>query len=61
MKRIAIASAWEPELTYLHQHYPVNVLKRATWEFHFHTINELEIISVVTGVKVKSPVVYNCN
>ena len=26
------------------------MLKRATWEFHFHTINELEIISVVTGV-----------
>ena len=22
MKRIAIVSAWEPELTYLHQHYP---------------------------------------
>ena len=22
MKRIAIISAWEPELTYLHQHYP---------------------------------------
>ena len=22
MKRIAIVSAWEPELTYLHQYYP---------------------------------------
>ena len=38
------------------------VEKEATWEFHFHTINELEIISVVTGVgKVKfALVVYNC-
>ena len=38
------------ELTYLHQHYPSERVEKATWEFHFHTINELEIISVVTGV-----------
>ncbi|PGC32646.1 5'-methylthioadenosine/S-adenosylhomocysteine nucleosidase [Bacillus pseudomycoides] len=51
MKRIAIVSAWEPELTYLHQHFPSHrVEKRAAWEFHFHSINELEIISVITGV-----------
>ncbi|PEY40338.1 5'-methylthioadenosine/S-adenosylhomocysteine nucleosidase [Bacillus cereus] len=51
MKRIAIVSAWEPELTYLHQHYPSHrVEKRAAWEFHFHSINELEVISVITGV-----------
>lgn len=51
MKRIAIVAAWEPELTYLHQHYPSHrIEKRAAWEFHFHHINELEIISVITGV-----------
>ncbi|WP_459503434.1 5'-methylthioadenosine/S-adenosylhomocysteine nucleosidase [Bacillus sp. C1] len=51
MKRIAIVSAWEPELAYLQQHYPsYRVEKRAAWEFHFHYINELEIISVITGV-----------
>ncbi|HEK9102587.1 5'-methylthioadenosine/S-adenosylhomocysteine nucleosidase [Bacillus pfraonensis] len=51
MKRIAIVSAWEPELTYLHQHYPSHrVEKRAAWEFHFHSIDELEVISVITGV-----------
>ena len=33
-------------------------VEKATWEFHFHTINELEIISVVTGVgKVSALVV----
>ncbi|HDX9667014.1 TPA: S-adenosylhomocysteine nucleosidase, partial [Bacillus cereus] len=47
MKRIAIVAAWEPELTYLHQSYPSErIEKRAAWEFHFHTINDLEIISV---------------
>ncbi|MDM5188790.1 5'-methylthioadenosine/S-adenosylhomocysteine nucleosidase [Bacillus sp. DX4.1] len=51
MKRIAIVAAWEPELTYLHQHYPSHrIEKLAAWEFHFHHINELEIISVITGV-----------
>ncbi len=51
MKRIAIVAAWEPELTYLHQSYPSErIEKRAAWEFHFHTINDLEIISVITGV-----------
>lgn len=28
----------------------MNALKKAAWEFHFHTINDLEIISVITGV-----------
>ncbi|MDH2880331.1 S-adenosylhomocysteine nucleosidase [Bacillus cytotoxicus] len=51
MKRIAIVSARESELTYLHQYYPSeHVERRAAWEFHFHSIHELEIISVVTGV-----------
>ena len=51
MKRIAIVSAWEPELTYLHQYYPSErIEKRAAWEFHFHYMNNLEVISVVTGV-----------
>ena len=51
MKRIAIVSAWEPELTYLHQYYPSErIEKRAAWEFHFHYINSLEVISVITGV-----------
>ncbi|EMA6344006.1 S-adenosylhomocysteine nucleosidase [Bacillus cytotoxicus] len=51
MKRIAIVSAWESELTYLHQYCPSErVERRAAWDFHFHSIHELEIISVVTGV-----------
>lgn len=51
MKRIAIVSAWEPELTYLHQYYPSErIEKRAAWEFHFHNLNGIELISVITGV-----------
>ncbi|MGG2065708.1 5'-methylthioadenosine/S-adenosylhomocysteine nucleosidase [Bacillus sp. S14(2024)] len=51
MKRIAIVAAWEPELTYLHKYYPsYRKEKRAAWEFHFHNMNGIELISVITGV-----------
>ncbi len=30
MKRIAIVSAWEPELTYLHQYYPSERIEKTS-------------------------------
>ena len=50
MKRIAIVAAWEPELTYLHQSYPSERIEKKPLGISFHTINDLEIISVITGV-----------
>ncbi|PFH75241.1 5'-methylthioadenosine/S-adenosylhomocysteine nucleosidase [Bacillus nitratireducens] len=51
MKRIGIIAAWQPELNYLHEEYPSRkVRKIAAWEFHYHSINNLEIISVISGV-----------
>ncbi|MEH7462872.1 5'-methylthioadenosine/S-adenosylhomocysteine nucleosidase [Bacillus thuringiensis] len=51
MKRIAIVAAWEPELTYLHEYYlSYKKEKRAAWEFYFHNLNGVELISVITGV-----------
>ena len=36
MKRIAIVSAWEPELTYLHQHYPSERVEKEGISFSYY-------------------------
>jgi adenosylhomocysteine nucleosidase len=51
MKRIGIIAAWEPELSYLHDNYPSKkVIKMAAWEFHYHYLYNVEVISVTSGV-----------
>lgn len=53
--RVGIVAAWEPELSNLYSRWPIsNSYKIASWRFNEHKLNNLEIISVISGVgKVK--------
>lgn len=51
IKSIGIITAWLPELNYLHEEYPSrNVREFSTWEFRYHSINNLELVSVISDV-----------